>query len=139
MVARYGIPLLSKAIARAGAVITDVGSPTGHMATVAREFRIPTIVDNRRCHPSLKAGQQVTVDAERNVVYDGQVKELLHHHLIERPLFEARYEFQILRRLLRRIAPLTLVDRKIQTSRLKNARHFMTSSGSSTKNLWKHF
>ncbi len=110
LVARFGIPLLARAIPRASAVITDVGSPTGHMATVAREFRIPTIVDSGSATEILVNGQEVTVDAERNVVYEGRVNELLHHQLFERPLFETLYEFQILRRLLRRLAPLTLID-----------------------------
>ena len=110
LVARYGIPLLARAIPRASAVVTDVGSPTGHMATVAREFRIPTIVDTGSATEVLVSGQEVTVDAERNVIYEGRINELLHHQLIDRPLFETLYEFQILRRLLRRIAPLTLID-----------------------------
>ncbi len=124
LVARYGIPLLAKALPRASAVITDVGSPTGHMATVAREFGIPTIVDAKEATQVLTTGQKVTVDADRNVVYQGLVKELLHHHLIERPLFEARYEFQILRRLLRRIAPLTLVDPEDTNFAVKNCQTF---------------
>ncbi len=110
LVARFGIPLLSKAIPRASAVITDIGSPIGHMATVAREFQIPTIVDTGSATQILKTGQEITVDAEKNTVYEGRINELLHHQLLERPLFEVRYEFQILRRLLRRLSPLTLVD-----------------------------
>ena len=127
LVARYGIPLLAKALPRASAVITDVGSPTGHMATVAREFGIPTIVDVKDATRLLTTGQEITVDADRNVVYQGLVKELLHHHLIERPLFEARYEFQILRRLLRRIAPLTLVDPEDTNFAVKNCQTFHDS------------
>ncbi len=110
LVSRYSLPVLARAIPRASAVITDVGSPTGHMATVAREFRIPTIVDSGAATEILSAGQLVTVDAERNVVYEGRIKELLHHQLLERASFETTYEFQLLRRMLRRIAPLTLVD-----------------------------
>ncbi|MEJ2660321.1 MAG: PEP/pyruvate-binding domain-containing protein, partial [Desulfobacteraceae bacterium] len=110
LVSRYSLPVLARAIPRASAVITDVGSPTGHMATVAREFRIPTIVDTGSATEILSAGQLVTVDAERNVVYEGRIKELLHHQLLERASFETTYEFQLLRRMLKRIAPLTLVD-----------------------------
>jgi pyruvate,water dikinase len=44
------------------------------------------------------------------VVYEGQIKELLHHQLLERASFEMTYEFQLLRRMLKRIAPLTLVN-----------------------------
>ena len=110
LVAHYSLPVLARAIPRASAVITDVGSPTGHMATVAREFRIPTIVDTGSATEILKPGTLVTVDAERNVVYEGRIKELLHHQLLERASFETAYEFQLLRRMLKRIAPLTLVN-----------------------------
>ena len=110
LVARFGIPILSRAIPKACAIITDVGSPTGHMATVAREFQIPTIVDTGSATRVLEPGCDVTVDAEKNIVYEGRITDLLFHQLLERPLFEFRYEFQILRRLLRRILPLTLID-----------------------------
>jgi len=110
LVSHYSLPILARIIPRASAVITDVGSPTGHMATVAREFRIPTIVDTGSATEILEPGQLVTVDAERNVVYEGRIKELLHHQLLERASFETTYEFQLLRRILKRIAPLTLVD-----------------------------
>ncbi|MEJ2164531.1 MAG: PEP/pyruvate-binding domain-containing protein [Desulfobacterales bacterium] len=110
LVSRYSLPVLARVIPKASAVITDVGSPTGHMATVAREFRIPTIVDTGSATEILKAGQLVTVDAERNVVYEGRIKELLHHQLLEQASFETTYEFQLLRRMLKRIAPLTLVN-----------------------------
>ena len=110
LVARYAIPLLSKVIPRASAIITDVGSATGHMATVAREFRVPTIVDTASATQILQTGQEITVDAERNVVYEGHINSLLHHQLVGRASFESTYEFQLLRRLLKRMAPLTLVD-----------------------------
>ncbi|MEJ2100679.1 MAG: PEP/pyruvate-binding domain-containing protein [Desulfobacterales bacterium] len=110
LVSRYSLPVLARVIPRASAVITDVGSPTGHMATVAREFRIPTIVDTGSATEILKSGQLVTVDAERNVVYEGRIEELLHYQLLERASFETTYEFQLLRRMLKRIAPLTLVN-----------------------------
>ena len=110
LVSRDAIPLLARAIPRASAVITDFGSPTGHMATVAREFRVPTIVDAGSATQVLEPGVEITVDAERNVVYAGRIAELLHHQLLEQASFETTYEFQLLRRLLKRIAPLTLID-----------------------------
>ncbi|MEJ2037743.1 MAG: PEP/pyruvate-binding domain-containing protein [Desulfosarcinaceae bacterium] len=110
LVAHFSLPALARVIPRAGAIITDIGSATGHMATVAREFRIPTIVDTGSATEILQPGRLVTVDAERNVIYEGKIKELLHHQLLERASFEMTYEFQLLRRLLKRIAPLTLVN-----------------------------
>lgn len=110
LVARYSSPWLAKAIPQASAVLTDVGSPTGHLATVAREFRVPAILDTGLASKLLKNGDEVTVDAERNVVYQGRIQELLHHQLLETTAFETTYEFQLLRRLLKKISPLTLTD-----------------------------
>lgn len=110
VVSRYSSPWLAKAIPRAAAVLTDVGSITGHMATVAREFRVPTIVDMGDVTKTLQPGQEVTVDATRNLVYQGRIEQLLHHHLLQAATFETTYEFQLLRRLLKKISPLTLTD-----------------------------
>ncbi|MBW2000460.1 MAG: hypothetical protein JRJ29_21190, partial [Deltaproteobacteria bacterium] len=57
LVARHAAPILAKVIPRANAVITDIGSLTGHMATVAREFRVPTIVGTGTATRVLRPGQ----------------------------------------------------------------------------------
>jgi pyruvate,water dikinase len=44
------------------------------------------------------------------VIYAGLVKELLHYELVQTPAFEETQEFRQLRRLLKRIAPLHLID-----------------------------
>lgn len=111
LVSRFGPPWLAEAIPRASAVVTDIGSATAHMTTVAREFRVPTIVDSAVATQVLVPGQEVTVDANRNVIYEGRITELLQHQLLTKAFsFESTYEFQLLRRLLRRIAPLSLTD-----------------------------
>lgn len=110
LVSRFGPPWLAEAIPRASAVVTDIGSTTAHMATVARESRVPTLVGTGVATEVLTSGQEVTVDAIRNVIYEGRIPELLHHHLLTKGTFENTYEFRSLRRLLRRIAPLTLTD-----------------------------
>jgi pyruvate, water dikinase len=110
LVSHYAPPRLAKVIPRAGAIITDLGAVTGHMATVAREFRVPTIVGTDVATQLLAAGQEVTVDTERNVVYEGLIQELIRHQLLDAPSFEMTREFQLLRRLLKKIAPLSLTD-----------------------------
>ncbi len=110
LVSHYATPRLAEIISRASAVVTDIGTTTGHMATVAREFRVPTIVGAGEATQVLVPGQVVTVDAERNIIYEGRVEELLHHQLMEKPAFEVTYEYQVLRRLLKKIAPLYLTD-----------------------------
>ena len=62
---------------QAAAIITDAGSPTGHMALLAREFQVPTILNTGKATQILQPGQEVTVDANYNNVYAGIITELL--------------------------------------------------------------
>jgi pyruvate, water dikinase len=110
VVARTSSPKLAAAIVGASAVITDVGTTTGHLATIAREFRVPAIVDAEGATDTLRSAGEVTVDAEENAVYQGRVPELLRHQLIRSSSSKDTREFRILRRLLRRTAPLNLRD-----------------------------
>jgi len=110
LVARVSTPRLSALVAGAAAVITDVGTPTGHLATIAREHRVPTIVDAGEATTILENGAEVTVDTEENVVYRGLVRELLRHRLLQGDRFEETQEFHVLRGILRRAAPLNLKD-----------------------------
>lgn len=110
IVARAATPKLGSLLAGASAVVTDLGSATGHFAAVARDFRVPTLVDTGCATSLLEEGEEVTVDAEDRVVYAGRVEELLRYQLLAMSSFESSAEFRILRRMLRRIAPLHLRD-----------------------------
>jgi pyruvate,water dikinase len=110
LVAKTTSPRLAAALAGARAVITDIGSTTGHLAAVAREFRVPTIVDTGDATAQLAGAGEVTVDAESNIVYAGSVPELLRYQLLQRSSFEDTREFRLLRRVLAKIAPLNLKD-----------------------------
>ncbi len=109
LVTAYTSPRLGKVIKKASAIITDVGSPTGHMATIAREFRVPTIVNTGIATQLLKSGQTITVDARENVVYEGAVKALCYYEFAEEA-FEETYEYRLLQRVLKKIASLNLLD-----------------------------
>jgi pyruvate, water dikinase len=109
LVTAYTSPRLGKVIKKASAIITDIGSPTGHMATIAREFRVPTIVNTGVATQLLHSGQIITVDARENVVYEGAVKALCYYEFAEET-FETTYEFRLLQRVLKKIAPLNLLD-----------------------------
>ncbi|MCJ7539486.1 MAG: PEP-utilizing enzyme [Desulfobacterales bacterium] len=109
LVTAYTSPRLGKVIKKASAIITDVGSPTGHMATIAREFRVPTIVNTGVATQLLHSGQEITVDARENVVYEGAVKALCYYEFAEET-FEETYEYRLLQRVLKQIAPLNLLN-----------------------------
>jgi pyruvate,water dikinase len=109
LVTRYASPLLAKVMAKASAIITDVGSTTGHLATIAREFRVPCILNAGNATQLLEPDQEITVDADANVVYQGLVAELQFYGLTEEPIEEAP-EYRLLRRVLKKIEPLNLLD-----------------------------
>ena len=109
LVSRYTSPRFAKVIRKAAGIITDVGSATGHMATIAREFRVPTIVNTEVGTSLLRSGQEITLDAEENKVYEGVIKELRNYHLAEEPI-EEMYEYRLLRRVLKNISILNLLD-----------------------------
>jgi pyruvate, water dikinase len=110
LVAQYTSPKYSRIMRKANGIITDIGSPTGHMATIAREFRVPAIVDTGVATSMLKTGDEITLDASHNAVYRGTIKELNKFELTEQEVFEESYEYRLLRRLLKKISPLNLID-----------------------------
>ncbi len=110
LVARYTSPKYSRIMRKARGILTDIGSATGHMATLAREYRVPTVVDTGVATRVLKTGDEVTLDAIRNVVYEGTVSELSQFEITQEEVFEESYEYRLLRRILKKVNPLNLVD-----------------------------
>ncbi|NIA04352.1 MAG: hypothetical protein GWP11_00070 [Proteobacteria bacterium] len=109
LVARYASPNLTRAMKRISGIMTDIGSATGHLATIAREFRIPTIMNMETATDIFQTGQEITMDAQENVIYQGLVKELHYYSLAEEEI-EETFEYRLLRRVLRKIEPLNLID-----------------------------
>jgi pyruvate,water dikinase len=103
---RY-VPLMG----RIQAMITDVGSVTGHMASVAREFRIPTLVGTGHGTRTIVHGQEITVDATHGIVYKGRVEEILATVCPINPMKDSPI-YRAVRTALLRIAPLNLIDPK---------------------------
>ncbi len=110
LVAAHSSPRYATVMPKARGIITDVGSATGHMATLARELRVPTLVGVDNAFRTLLPGQEITLDADRKVVYAGTLAELCRHDLAKEDVFEESREYRLLKRVLRRITPLTLVD-----------------------------
>ena len=77
LVARHSHPQYVRVMDRASAIVTDIGAPTGHMASLAREFGIPAVLDTHGATAALKPGDVVTVDGNRGAVYEGCAQGLL--------------------------------------------------------------
>ncbi len=108
LVARHSSPKFVRAMERCAAIVTEVGSPSGHMAILAREYRVPAIVGLPRALELLAAGAVVTVDATGCRVFPGR----LELPASTRP---ARIQLdspalQTLSRLAKLVTPLHLTD-----------------------------
>jgi pyruvate, water dikinase len=103
---RY-VPLMG----RIQAMITDVGSVTGHMASVAREFRIPTLVGTGSGTSTITHGAEITVDAGHAIVYAGRVEALLARKPAINPMKDSPI-YKAVQTAVQRIAPLNLIDPK---------------------------
>ena len=109
VVARQTSPRYVPLMGRVRAFITDVGSVTGHMASVAREFRIPTLVGVANATGTIPHGDEITVDATKRVVYCGRVDTLLSDKKPVNPMKDSP-TYNLMKSVLRRIAPLSLTD-----------------------------
>jgi pyruvate,water dikinase len=112
LVAPSPFPGLITVMDKVRAVITEVGGVASHMATIAREYRTPTLVGLANAS-SLEEGRVVTVDATRGVVYDGLQADFLK--TASRPQFELFDDtpvFSILDRVLSLVAPLNMINPK---------------------------
>jgi pyruvate,water dikinase len=109
VVARQTSPRYVPLMGRIRAFITDVGSVTGHMASVAREFRIPTLVGVGNGTALIPHGEEITVDASQRTVYRGRVDALLAEKKPENPMRDSP-TYNLMKSVLKRIAPLNLAD-----------------------------
>ena len=61
-------PNLLPAMAKAGAIVTDLGGLTCHAAIVSREFRIPCVIGTNIATQVLKDNDVVEVDAKKGII-----------------------------------------------------------------------
>jgi pyruvate,water dikinase len=110
LVARHSSPKFVMVMAKAQAIVTDSGSISGHMASLSREFSLPTLLDTKVATQTIGPGQIVTVDAYTCRVYQGQVPELLDHQPLRESHLKDTPVYKILQRVAESILPLRLVD-----------------------------
>jgi pyruvate, water dikinase len=94
----------------ATAILIDSGKSTEPMVSHARYFHIPCIIGLGDVTKRLASGTIITVDADENVVYEGQIDELVNYHLIEGLGYEDVPEYQMFQIIQDKITPLTLTN-----------------------------
>ena len=110
LVARTASPDYARLAGKVRGIITDTGSVAGHLASVAREFGIPLVVDSRDATSRLVHSDEITLSADTATIYRGVIGELLRdmrpvrQHTFESPVHRA------FKKVLDLISPLTLTD-----------------------------
>ena len=123
LVATHPFPGLVTAMDRISALVAEVGGVASHMATIAREYRIPTLVGLEGAR-NLEAGQTVTVDATQGVIYAGEHAELVEARRPETELFEDTEVFNLLEQVSAKTVPLNLISPTDPGFRPENCRTF---------------
>ena len=110
LIARQSSPQYAMVMPRAGAIITEAGSVTGHMASLTREFNVPAILGVKNALKLIPHGLEVTVDAYSARVYQGRIDSILAlkqervASMVNTPVHN------ILKKLAEFITPLNLSD-----------------------------
>jgi len=116
-------PRLAEVMGKVKAIISAAGSPTGHMATVAREFEVPCIVGVDTAISGWAEGAVVTVDGDAGIVYEGPVQELLRPVENSRIAGQQRDPTRLgLKSFLDRVVPLTLSEPDSPSFKPENCR-----------------
>jgi pyruvate,water dikinase len=123
-VARDASPKLSVVLRWASAIVTEIGTSIGHLATIARELRIPAVFGASGAMERLPQGLEVTVDAGEKTIYRGIVEPLLASRALSAALYPTDPEYVTLRRLLRWIMPLDLIDPEAGGFSIPNCRTY---------------
>lgn len=115
LLAKHSSPNIMVALKRAQAILAETGSMTGHMASVCREFGIPTLLNLPGAWEILQAGQIVTVDALSGRIYAGEVPELLELRDTAGVQLRNTPVHALLDRVASHILPLHLIDPRAAT------------------------
>ncbi|MBC2710682.1 MAG: pyruvate, water dikinase [Desulfosarcina sp.] len=97
---------------RASAVISEKGSITGHLANVAREFKLPALFGAADVVAHLADQELVTVDADACRIYPGRIQDLMDRTdgQVPRALMKDTPIYKILSDAASLITPLNLLD-----------------------------
>lgn len=76
LLAEATTPDMVPAMEKSGGLITDKGGLTSHAAIVSRELGVPAVVGTDVATEELQDGDIVTVDADKGVVYEGEITQL---------------------------------------------------------------
>lgn len=112
LIAPHSTPQFVVVMKKASAIVTDAGSVTGHMASLAREFGTPTLLGVIGATKTIMQGAEITVDAYSGRIYSGRVPELLSIQRTKDSSIKDTPVYQALKKVSDLIIPLRLVNPK---------------------------
>jgi len=110
LVIRHSDPEYAILLEKASAVIAEIGTPLGHLATVIREYNVPAIFNVSNAVRILENGMEITVDAVYANVYEGAVEELLSDDPSKNNDYTDTAVVKQLKEILGLVTPLNLID-----------------------------
>lgn len=122
LVARTASPDYAVHLPRLAGAVFELGSPAGHLASVAREYGVPMIVGLAAGLDRLDSGRQVTVFANKGLVFDGKREEMLASPCARPDLTRDSAFDRKLKYIVNFISPLGLTDPKDAAFRPAEAR-----------------
>ncbi|MBF0528993.1 MAG: hypothetical protein HQK55_06945, partial [Deltaproteobacteria bacterium] len=118
-------PKFIRLMDKTSAIVTDFGSTTGHMASLARELKVPALLNTKIATKTIPPGALVTIDSTNGYVYAGEVPELLAQAEVLEPAdadSEKGLKERPLSQILDLIIPLNLTDPRSPDFNLDQAR-----------------
>ena len=104
LVAPHPFPGLFAALGRVAALVTEVGGVASHLATLAREYGVPTIMGAPQAR-RLRPGDVVTVDATHGAIYVGAHPDVVEARKHEREAPQDNELLMLLERVLAHVVP----------------------------------
>lgn len=118
LVAKRTSPAYARVLHKAAAVITEVGSTTGHLSIIARELGVPTILNLKNATNLVKNKDIVTVDAFHGVVFIGNVEEVINGVFKDTDVIKPFHNTPIYKKInlaSEYILPLNLTDPQLES------------------------
>ena len=122
LLTQSALPRWASLLNRAAAVITEKGGFAGHLANVAREFKVPALFGVPNIMAALDIGDLITVDASARNIFRGRIDALLVKRTVTKGLMEGSPVFETLKAVSRHITPLNLIDPEAHEFRPNNCR-----------------
>ncbi|MCR4666036.1 MAG: phosphoenolpyruvate synthase [Desulfovibrio sp.] len=111
MVVERAFPRWATLLPRASGLISETGGAAGHLASVAREYKIPALFSLKNACTLLANQSEITLDAGRGMVIAGRHEELLPEAPPpELEELEKDPAYVVLKKLCALVTPLHLLD-----------------------------